>query len=90
VARGDGDGGLLRTAPGGDRAALLAVAALAGCAFVSSSYRATLDFRSAPAHAVLREDMAAVARAAATGDDLVPPISALLEHVLGAARGGLF
>lgn len=51
---------------------------------------ATLDFRSATAHARFREDMAAVSRAAATGDDLVLPISGLLERFLGAARGNLF
>jgi hypothetical protein len=51
---------------------------------------ATLDFRSAAAHAQFREDVAAVARAAADGRDLVPPISGLLERFLGAARGGLF
>jgi hypothetical protein len=50
----------------------------------------TLDFRTAAAHTRLRGDMAAVARAAADGGDLGPPISGLLERYLGAARGSLF
>lgn len=50
---------------------------------------ATLDFRSAAAHARFREDVAAVAGAAADGGDLDRPISGLLERFLGAARGSL-
>jgi hypothetical protein len=51
---------------------------------------ATLDFRSTAAHAQFPEDMATVARAAADGGDLVPPITGLLKRFLGAARGSLF
>jgi hypothetical protein len=50
---------------------------------------ATLDFRSAAAHARFRADVAEVARSAADGSDLEPPITGMLERYLGAARGGL-
>jgi hypothetical protein len=50
----------------------------------------TLDFRTAAAHARFREDMGVVARAAAEGRDLGPPIGEMLERYLGAARGSLF
>jgi len=49
----------------------------------------TLDFRSAAAHARFRADVAGVARVAADGGDLGPPIAGMLERYLGAARGSL-
>jgi hypothetical protein len=49
----------------------------------------TLDYRSAEAHARMREDIRAVSRAAAKGTDLVQPVTRLLERYLAAARGRL-
>ena len=49
-----------------------------------------LDFRTSAVHARMRDDMAAIAAAAAAGDDVEPLLSAMLEGYLGASRGKLF
>jgi hypothetical protein len=49
----------------------------------------TLDFRTAADHARMREDMAAVARAAEGGGDVEAAGRIMLDGVLGGARGGL-
>ncbi|HEY8517092.1 MAG TPA: hypothetical protein VIS07_16395 [Candidatus Binatia bacterium] len=57
------------------------------CALVGDE--ATLDFRTAATHARMREDMRAIAAAAAAGDDPEPAFAALLERYLGETRGSL-
>jgi hypothetical protein len=49
----------------------------------------TLDYRSAEAHAQFRLDMAALAVAAAEGEQVDESLNQVLDHYLSAARGGL-
>lgn len=57
------------------------------CALVGDE--ATLDFRTAETHARMRDDMRAIAAAAAAGGDPEPAFAALLDRYLGETRGGL-
>jgi len=57
------------------------------CALVGDE--ATLDFRTAAAHARMREDMRAVAAAASAGDDPEPAFTTMLERYVEETRGGL-